>query len=183
MEISARGFSPALWDEDRTGFHLAGCTEFVGIVIVYVKVYSVVGELQVVCGYCKEVGGCWATFVSLKPKIEHLGLEPRCVAIISRFRESNDIRLTTRASPNAGIPTDSSDGWRTGITLAPIDEARTNNWHGYQILRHLIFFDSKEKSGGAPTKTNMQVDELFEFWEMQGGGLIPHNEIQAGARL
>lgn len=106
---SIKGFPPALWDDDRRGFHFAGCTDFIGIVIIELKSLktTLIGELQVVCNYSKEVDGCWVYVVS-KTKFENQTImEQICVELLSWLRESNDY-------------------------------AHANAWHGYQTLRDLI---------------------------------------------
>jgi hypothetical protein len=153
-DISAAGFPPALWDADRTGFHLAGCTEFVGIVVIALHFSpTFFCELQIVCGYCKEVGGCWACIVP-KSDSEYRGLSPwenGCAYVISTVRKFND-------------------------------EACANSWHGYEILRHFIFSDSKDRSGVEPTKTNMRVDGRFD-WHGIGEGDDARPEFQVEAHL
>ena len=69
--------------------------------------------------------------------------------------------------------------------LNPIHDARLNNWNGYQILRHMILFDSKERSGGTPSRTNLRVDELIEFRLARGGDVLnsDDNDLQSKGHL
>jgi hypothetical protein len=154
-DISAVGFPPALWDADRTGFHLAGCTEFVGLVIITLRAsLTWFCELQIICGYCKEVGGCWACIVP-KSEFEYhdlTSLENRCAYFISMVRKFND-------------------------------EACANSWHGYEILRQFIFFASKHRSGVEPTKTNMRVDGRFEWEGIREESGDARGKLEIGAHL
>jgi hypothetical protein len=109
--VSAQGFPPALWDANRQGFHLAGYTEFVGIVILTFQVIipdmgTLAGEIQVACGYCAEIGGCWACLIPRKGRANCLE-EGWCSLLISRLRESHG-------------------------------DARANSLHGYHNLRNRI---------------------------------------------
>ncbi len=113
---STKGFPPALWDDDRRGFHLAGCMEFIAIMIIELKSANppLVGGLQEVCSYSKEVEGCWVCVVP-KTRFEKQTLVERmCVELLSSLRESNDY-------------------------------ARANVSHGYESLRYLISRNSKDK--------------------------------------
>jgi hypothetical protein len=89
-ELVVKGFPPALWDPDRKGFHLAACTEFVGVVIIHGKSdVNLTFELRIVCGYSKDIGGCWATLV---PKGRSSGLlhQYHLSLLLSMLQESND---------------------------------------------------------------------------------------------
>jgi hypothetical protein len=112
---STTGFPPAFWDDDRRGFHLAGCTEFVGIVIIELKSINptLVGELQVVCSYSKEVDRCWFRVVPKTKFANQTLAEQKCVELLSSLRESNDY-------------------------------ARANVWQGYHSLRYLISWINKD---------------------------------------
>ncbi|KAN0099006.1 Heterokaryon incompatibility protein (HET) domain containing protein [Hyaloscypha variabilis] len=149
QKIHARGFPPALWDEERIGFHLAGCKEFIGFVIIQITIanFDSVGEVQVVCGYCQEIGGPWACFVSpivgKGKRMREMGFSGlRCARLLSQFREFND-------------------------------EARQNSWRGYQIIRQHILMNSSLTSPFRTKKTKMRVDEPFNWCDTKAEAIDP----------
>jgi hypothetical protein len=160
VEVHATGFPPALWDEGNSGFHLAGCTEFIGFVIIQITITNIqfsraVVEVQVACGYCQEIGGPWACFVPPmnKERIKSMkSSELRCAALLSQFRAFND-------------------------------EARQNSWRGYQIARQHIFASNLENNPPFRlTRTNMRVDDLFNWVEYKAED-VDITKLHIGAHI